>query len=104
MKSVPGKKTPRQAASKMKWRLKGMEGSVKGVVRLKSLSKFRSAKKLTQNQLAELLGICSRQVCRWETGESRPREAQLERLCKVLGCTEIQLLRAPRSSGSQKAA
>ena len=81
-----------------------MEGSVNGVVRLKSLSKIRMARKLTQKQLAELLGVCLRQVCRWETGESHPREARMKQLCRVLGCTEIQLLKAPRSRRLQKVA
>lgn len=74
-----------------------MAGSVRREIRLKSLSTIRLARGLTQPQLAHLLGICPRQVCRYETGESYPRWSLMERLCKALGCTESQLLKSPRS-------
>ena len=65
-------------------------------VRLKSLRKLRLAKKLTQKQLAELLGISVRQVSRYETTGCYPRGPLLERLCEVLGCQETQLIRAAK--------
>lgn len=67
-------------------------------IRLKGLKKFRLAMGLTQKQLAALLGISERQVSRYETMCSCPRGPVLKRMCKLFGCKDIQLMKAPRAA------
>ena len=74
-----------------------MATQMEGEIRLKSLKKFRLAMGLTQKQLAALLGISERQVSRYESLFSCPRGPVLRRMCKLFGCTDIQLMRAPRA-------
>lgn len=65
---------------------------MKGEPKLKGLKALRLANNLTQEELANLLGVSVRQVCRWETEDSKPRTTELElRLCEILGCTVAQL-------------
>ena len=45
----------------------------------------RKAKGLSQETLAEILGISRQAVSKWETGESKPDLDNLISLCKVLG-------------------
>lgn len=69
-----------------------------GCIRLKGLKNLRLARRLTQKQLADLLGISVRQITRYENGGSHPRSSLMARLRRVLQCTEIQLLRAPKAA------
>lgn len=48
------------------------------------LSKSRKKKSLTQEQLAEKLGVNSRTISRWETGRTMPDYSVLNDLCKEL--------------------
>ncbi len=65
---------------------------MKGESALKGLRALRKSKDLSQEELAELLGVSSRQVCRWETGTSKPRLDLIPEICGVLGCSLEQLL------------
>ena len=56
------------------------------------ISKYRKAKSLTQEALAEKLGVSSQAVSKWETDASCPDISLLPRLCQVLGCTADELL------------
>ena len=71
---------------------------VRGKVRLKSLRALRLALGFTQKQLADRLGISSRQVCRYETSGCYPRGPLMERLCEVFGCDETQLLSSMKAA------
>ena len=46
----------------------------------------RIAAGMTQQQLADALGISQVSVTRWETGEHEPRVSTLKRIAAVLGC------------------
>ena len=58
---------------------------------LKGLKAMRDAKDLSQADLAELVGVSSRQVGRWETGESEPLASLIPKICRALGCSLDQL-------------
>lgn len=52
----------------------------------------RIAAGMTQQQLADALGIAQQSVARWETGEREPRVSTLKRIAAVLGCDLSVLL------------
>ena len=56
------------------------------------ISKYRKAKGLTQEALANLMGVSSQAVSKWETDASCPDIAALPQLCKILGITTDELL------------
>lgn len=41
---------------------------------------------ITQNQLAEELGVDRSTIAKWETGEAMPRADKLPEIAKILGC------------------
>lgn len=47
---------------------------------------------LTQDQLAEKLGVDRSTVAKWETGKSHPRIFLLPKISVILGCTVDELL------------
>lgn len=55
--------------------------------------------KISQDELAKLLGVTRSTVAMWETGKSFPRADMLPQLAKILGCT-IDDLFAP--AGEEK--
>lgn len=56
------------------------------------ISKYRKAKGLTQEGLAEKLGVSSQAVSKWETDASCPDISLLPQLCRELGITTDELL------------
>lgn len=56
------------------------------------IQKFRKEKGLTQEELAEKLGVSSQAVSKWENGASCPDIGLLPQLCRVLGITADELL------------
>lgn len=52
----------------------------------------RIAAGMTQQQLADALGVAQQSVTRWETGEREPRVSTLKRIAAVLGCDLSALL------------
>lgn len=52
----------------------------------------REAKKLTQAELAAVLGVSDKAVSKWETGRSYPDITLIEPLAKALGLSAIELL------------
>ena len=54
----------------------------------------RQSKGLTQNRLAELVGVTAQAVSKWETGESAPDIGTIPRLCAALGISRSKLLQA----------
>ncbi|WP_046869337.1 helix-turn-helix domain-containing protein [Microvirga massiliensis] len=59
----------------------------------------RQAKRMTQQQIADKLGVSGSAVTQWESGTHAPRAETLPALCKLLG---IKLSAAPRPSTAQK--
>ena len=58
----------------------------------KFIVKLRKEKKLTQEQLAERLGVHNRSVSRWENGNSMPDYAVLPMLANELGVSVAELV------------
>lgn len=56
------------------------------------IATLRKEKKLTQEQLAEKLGVNNRTVSRWENGKSMPDMSLFKPLCKIFGITINELL------------
>lgn len=56
------------------------------------IAKFRKAKNLTQEELANHLGVSSQAVSKWENDASCPDISLLPKLCRVLGVTADELL------------
>lgn len=53
----------------------------------KFISLKRKEKKLTQSELAEMLGITDRAISKWENGICLPDSGTMPELCKILGIT-----------------
>lgn len=60
---------------------------------------IRKESGLTQEQLAEALGVSQRSISRWETGKTMPDYSLLPNICEVLGITVAELLEAERIEG-----
>lgn len=56
------------------------------------IAKFRKAKGMTQEDLANQLGVSSQAVSKWENDASCPDISLLPQLCRVLGVTTDELL------------
>ncbi len=56
-----------------------------------NIKTFRDKLRMTQKQLAELLGVSRESVAMWETGKSMPRADMLPQIAAVLGCTIDEL-------------
>lgn len=59
----------------------------------------RIGKDLTQEEVANLIGISNRTVSMWETGSAFPRLKTLIKLAAVLDCRVDDLLREEGSNG-----
>ena len=57
-----------------------------------NLREARLKKKLTQQQVADMLGIAKSTYCQYETGVSEPNVLRLKELAKVLETTGDELL------------
>lgn len=59
-----------------------------------NIQNYRIGKLLTQEELAERLGVSRSTVAAWETGRAYPQASILMELAKVLGVTVEKLLGA----------
>ena len=57
----------------------------------------REEKKMTQEQLAEKLGVSNRSISRWENGKTMPDLAMLPIISEELGVSISELLNGERS-------
>ena len=57
-----------------------------------ALKDHRTRRRLTQEYVADALGVSRQAVSKWETGESEPTMSNLTALAKVYGVTLSQLL------------
>ena len=63
------------------------------------IKEIRKEKGLTQEQLAEKLGVSQKSVSRWETGKTMPDYSLLPGICEVLEINAAELLGAERITG-----
>ena len=64
----------------------------------KFITKCRKEKKLTQEQLAEKLGVTRKSISRWENGKTMPDVSLFHQLCKELNITINDLLSGETTS------
>lgn len=62
----------------------------------------RKEKKLTQEQLAEKLGLTNKAVSKWENGKYMPDVSIIQTLCELLGITVNELLNGEENSQSDE--
>ena len=55
------------------------------------IKRLREDKKMTQQQLAESIGVSGKAVSKWETGRGYPDISLIEPLAKALGVSIIEL-------------
>ena len=56
------------------------------------ISKKRREKNLTQEQLAEKLGVSNKTISKWENGKCMPDYSIIEQVCKELSVTLPELI------------
>ena len=69
-----------------------------GGEKLKGIRSLRIAAKLTQEQLAAILGVSYQAVGKWERGEAYPSASQLPALAEALHCTIDELYAGDKDS------
>jgi len=57
-----------------------------------TIKRLREAKGITQNQLADMIGVGSKAVSKWETAKGLPDITLMEPLSKVLGVSVMKLM------------
>ncbi len=60
----------------------------------RDLKQLRQAALLTQQELADRIGVPYQRVGEWERGTSTPRPGNQRKLCEALGVTPAELLTA----------
>ncbi len=68
------------------------------------IARVRKEKGMTQEQLAESLGVSQRSVSRWENGKTMPDLSLYEPLCEALDIQVSELLYGKRMSDEEKSA
>lgn len=58
----------------------------------KNIRIIRERQRLTQEELAKLLGVSQRTVSSWEVDRTEPKMGMIERLCKVLNCKKTDII------------
>lgn len=58
------------------------------------ITKKRKEKNLTQEKLAEKIGVSNKTISKWETGKSMPDYATIPLLCEELGISVSELMDA----------
>ena len=57
-----------------------------------TIKRLREAKGITQQQLADEIGVSSKAVSKWETAKGLPDITLIESLAKVLGVSVMELM------------
>ena len=66
----------------------------------KFITKKRKEQNLTQEQLAERLGVSNKTISKWETGKCMPDYSVIELLCKELNTTLAELMNGKKKKKS----
>lgn len=63
-----------------------------------NFKRIREEKRLTQEDIANEVGISRQSVSKWENGVSEPDIATIKKLCKILDCSISELLEGKRET------
>lgn len=63
---------------------------------MSSLLKLRKKAGLSQQYIAECLGVTQGAVSQWEKGQAMPSADKLPQLSQILGCTIDELFACPK--------
>ena len=63
------------------------------------IARKRREKNLTQEQLAERLGVSNKTISKWENGKYMPDYSVIEALCQALSITLPELMRQRTACG-----
>lgn len=63
----------------------------------KFIAELRKSKKITQEELAEQLGVNNRTISRWENGKNMPDISLYKPLCKILGISIEELINGEKT-------
>lgn len=66
------------------------------------IAENRKAKKLTQEELAEKLGITNKSISKWENGNCLPDSSLFEPLCKILDISINELFTGEKLNDGDK--
>ena len=69
----------------------------------RNIRRLRESAGMSQEGLAEILGIDRSAVAQWETGRTNPRLADLPAIAAALGCEIDELLRTQTQEGGASA-
>lgn len=58
------------------------------------IKSLRQLTGLTQNEFAQLLGVTSMSVLRWENGKSQPTLANMRRIETLIGAKNLQIVQS----------
>ena len=64
------------------------------------IQEVRRNKGITQNELAEKVGVTQGAVYQWETGKANPTADKLPALAKALGCMIDDLFETENANGA----
>src|SRR5690606_13672993 len=66
------------------------------------IQNLRKQKKLTQNELSEIIGVTDQAVSRWETGEGFPEITILPKLAQILSVSGDEILKGSFEKTQEK--
>lgn len=58
-----------------------------------AIKKYREAAEMSQQELADILGVGRSAVAMWETGQALPRVESLAKMAQLFGCTMDELVK-----------
>jgi len=67
----------------------------------KFIAELRKTKKLTQEQLGEILGVTNKTVSRWETGTYLPSAEALQAMSELFGVSISEILSGKKLTGEE---
>lgn len=76
-----------------------MEGNIDQITIGRFIAKKRKEQSLTQEQLAERLGVSNKTVSKWETGKCMPDYSMINVLCEELKISVSELMDGEEADG-----
>ena len=65
---------------------------------MSKIEKFRREAKITQAELATLLGVTQSAISQWESGTTQPEVGKLIKMSEIFGCTVDELVKGQKNT------